>query len=72
MTQALRNAFAQAAQLPDADQDQFAEWLLAELESERRWTDLFAASPDLLSRLAAEAIKEDERRETLPLAPDER
>lgn len=43
--------------------------LLAELESERRWNDLFARSEGLLSELAAEAIREDEAGLTEPLDP---
>ena len=33
---------------------------LAELESERRWDDLFARSRDMLLEMAAEAVREDE------------
>ena len=43
---------------------------LAELESERRWDDLFARSADLLSELAGEAVREDEAGLTLALDPD--
>ena len=45
-------------------------WLLAELESERRWDELFARSGDVLDEMAADAIREDEAGLTKPLDPD--
>ena len=58
MNQLLQEAFDRAAELPRAEQDRLARFLLAELESERRWADLFASpeSEDLLERLADEAL----------------
>lgn len=38
-----------------------------EVESERRWDDLFAKSRDMLLEMAAEAIREDEAGLTEPL-----
>ena len=65
----LERAVAEASKLPESEQDAFGAWILAELESEHRWDKLFAQSPDLLSALAAEAIREDEAGETEPLDP---
>jgi hypothetical protein len=70
MTKLLERAVAEASKLPEAEQDAFGAWMLAELESERRWDELFAQSPDLLSALAAEAIREDEAGETEVLDPE--
>ena len=58
MNQLLQRAFNKAAELPQAEQDRFARFLLAELESERQWAELFARpeSEDLLQRLANEAL----------------
>jgi hypothetical protein len=70
MTKLLERAVAEAAKLPEAEQDAFGAWMLVELESERRWDELFARSPDLLSALATEAILEDEAGETEPLDPE--
>ena len=67
----LERAVAEASKLPEPEQDAFGAWMLAELESERRWDELFAESPDLLSALAAEAIREDEAGETEPLDPEQ-
>ena len=60
MNQLLQKAFNKAAELPQAEQDKFARFLLAELESERQWAELFARpeSEDLLQRLADEALLE--------------
>lgn len=58
MTQLLEQAFAAAAKLPDQEQDAVAALLLAELESDRRWSAAFAASQDQLSALADEALRE--------------
>lgn len=73
MTQLLEKAFEQAAQLPSAEQDEFARLMMAELESERRWADLFARpeSEDLLERLADEALAAHRAGHSRPLDPDE-
>ena len=70
MTKLLERAVAEASKLPEAEQDAVGAWILAELESERRWDELFAQSPDLLSALAKEAIVEDEAGETEPFDPE--
>lgn len=67
MTESLQRAFDAASQLPESEQDAIATWLLAELESERRWSDLFAASQDHLASLANEALDEHSRGETREL-----
>ena len=58
MTELLTRAFQAAERLPTQEQDALARWILDELESERRWTEAFAASPDALARLADEALAE--------------
>ena len=60
MNQLLQKAFNKAAELPQEEQAKFARFLLAELESERRWAELFARpeSEDVLKRLADEALME--------------
>ncbi|MCP9882051.1 hypothetical protein KBY65_06105 [Cyanobium sp. Alchichica 3B3-8F6] len=57
MTQALSAAVATAAQLPEEEQDALAAILLEEMESEERWSTLFADSQNLLERMANEAIQ---------------
>lgn len=58
MTQLLEKAFAEAASLPEEDQDSLASWLLAELAAERRWDKAFSESADKLVVLAAAALRE--------------
>jgi hypothetical protein len=66
----LEKVIAEASKLPDEEQDAFAAWALAELESERRWDDLFSRSQDLLSQLADEAHQEYRAGLTEPLDSD--
>jgi hypothetical protein len=70
MGKVLQQALSELTKLPEAEQDAVGAWILAELESERRWDELFARSPDLLSEMAAEAIREDEAGLTEPLDPE--
>ena len=60
MSTLMDQAIAKAKQLPEEDQDAIASIILREIESERRWDELFAnpKSADLLSRLADEALAE--------------
>ena len=67
MTQLLELAFAEASKLPEREQDSFASLLLAELDSERRWSQAFSSSQDQLAKLADEALSEFEAGDTLPL-----
>ncbi|HEY4642510.1 MAG TPA: hypothetical protein VII75_14295 [Thermoanaerobaculia bacterium] len=71
MGELLQRAVAEASKLPEAEQEAVGAWLLAELESERRWDDLFAKSHDMLLEMAADAIREDEAGLTRPLNPDD-
>ena len=67
MTQLLERAFTEASKLPESEQDSFASLLLAELDSERRWSQAFASTQDQLATLGDEALRELEAGETLPL-----
>ena len=70
MGKLLEKAFAEASKLPADEQEAFAAMMLAELESERRWDDLFGRSQDLLARMAEEARQEYRAGLTEPLDPD--
>jgi len=67
----LEEALAEIAKLPEQEQEAVADWILAELEDERRWDEAFARSADQLAALAREAREEHRRGETLPLDPDD-
>ena len=70
MTELLEKAFAEASNMPQEAQDEFARWMLAELESERRWDHAFSDSADKLRDLAAEALEEYRSGNTEELDPD--
>jgi hypothetical protein len=40
VTDLLEKAFSEAAKLPPEEQDALANWLLEEMESERRWRNI--------------------------------
>ena len=46
MTKLLERAFAEAASLPEPEQDALAARILAEIEDERAWDRTFAATTD--------------------------
>ena len=56
MNKLLETAFAEASRLPEEEQEAFAAWMLDELASERRWQTLLERRPDVLERLADEAL----------------
>jgi len=70
MTKLLKKAFEEAARLPDDEQNSIASWLLAELRSEQKWSDAFARSPDKLSKLADEALREHAAGKSQSLDPE--
>ena len=70
MTELLKEAFALAEKLPREEQDAFARWLLEELASEKRWSDLLERSKGQLAELASEAHEENRRGQTEPLDSD--
>ncbi|MDE0185540.1 MAG: hypothetical protein OXP71_08790 [Candidatus Poribacteria bacterium] len=64
MTARLEQAFTEVSKLSPKEQDAIADWLLAELESERRWDKRFADSQDILPKLAGEALAEHRKGQT--------
>ncbi len=67
MTQLLEKALNEVAKLPPSEQDALAAILLEELASEKRWSELFAQSQDLLAKLAEKALAEYRAGTTKPL-----
>ncbi len=70
MKGALQKAFEEVSKLPETEQEVLGQWLLDELESERRWDELFARSSDTLSELAREALAEHRAGRTQGLDPE--
>jgi hypothetical protein len=60
MVTRLQEAFEEVSKLPPDEQERWADWLLEQLESERKWDELFSrpASQTLLEKMAAEALEE--------------
>lgn len=67
MTELLEKAFAEAANLPEHEQDVLARALLEDLAAEEKWDKSFANSHDELAKLADEALAEFEHGKTMPL-----
>ena len=70
MGKLLKKAISEASKLPEIEQEAIGAWLLAEMESERRWDDLFAKTGSAFDRMADQALKDHERGMTTPLDPD--
>ena len=71
MTKMLEKAFAEAAKLPEEEQDALAARLLAEIAAEDEFDRAIENRADELSRLANEALAEHRAGTTKPLDPDE-
>ena len=54
VTRLLEQAFAEAAELPEQEQNSLATIILKELAAERRWEKAFAGSEETLAELADE------------------
>lgn len=70
MTAILQRAFAEAAKLPEREQDLLAARLLAEIAAENAFDEAISASGSRLVELAEEAIREHQAGETQPLDPE--
>ncbi len=70
MTRLLREAFDQAARLPEDAQDALAQQLLDDLASEEAWAGALEDPARKLSSLAKEAEAEYREGKTQPLEPD--
>ena len=70
MSKLLEEACTKLAELPEADQDSIATWLLNELVSEEDWKKLLSESGEDLERLADEALAEHSAGHTKELDPD--
>ena len=78
MSELLNPAMAVIQTLPESEQDAFAQrclrqiasLILAEVEDEERWEDLFSRSEDVLAKLATSAMAEYHAGETQELDPE--
>lgn len=70
MTKLLEQAIAKLKTRPTNEQDSIATLILEEIEDDNRWDESFARSPDLLAKLAAEAMAEHRAGKTQELDPE--
>lgn len=70
MGKLLEKAIAEVHRLPESEQEAIAAWLLAEIESEKKWDELFAKPSAVIERMADEAIREHEAGLTERLDPE--
>jgi hypothetical protein len=70
MTKLAAEAWEKLQELDDVEQDRLARLILDDIESERRWDELFAKSQDMLAEMAAEARAEFEAGNTDELTLD--
>ena len=73
MTELLQRAFDRASELPEEQQDTFARFILAELDSEQHWQELFdrPESDELLAQLADDVVSAHRSGRTKPLDLEE-
>jgi hypothetical protein len=68
MSSLLEKALEKVVALPSDEQDAIASQILASLADEEAWKKRFAEKRDVIRGMAREALKEDAKGETLPLA----
>ncbi len=70
MARTLEQALARVSRLPKKEQEEVGKWLLAELDAEQRWNELFERSRDRLAELGREALHEHRIGRSKPLDPE--
>ncbi|HEY1221618.1 MAG: hypothetical protein ABSE42_14345 [Bryobacteraceae bacterium] len=68
MSSLLDKALEKVVALPPDEQEAIASQILESLADEEAWKKRFAGKRDVIRHMAQEAIEEDARGETLPLA----
>ena len=71
MGKLLQKAISKASKLPENEQEAIGAWLLAEMDSERRWDELFMKPGAALERMAEQARQEHKKGQTTPLDSDQ-
>lgn len=59
MVTKLAEAIARIQELDPESQEMWGAWILEEIDSERKWDELFARSQDLLEEMADQALAEE-------------
>ncbi len=59
MVTKLAEAIARIQELDEESQEMWGAWILDEIQSERKWDELFAKSQDMLEDMADRALAEE-------------
>ncbi|HEX7677719.1 MAG TPA: hypothetical protein VF713_06320 [Thermoanaerobaculia bacterium] len=70
MSNLLDEAYAIAKELSEQEQQAIGAWLLAEIDADRRWEELFAQPSDVIERMGEKALEDHRLGRTLPLDPE--
>ena len=70
MSKLLDQAILEAQKLPESEQEAVGAWLLAELESDRRWDEMFSEPSAVIERMAREALDDHRAGRAAELDPD--
>jgi hypothetical protein len=70
MSNLLDEAYAAAKKLPEEEQEALGALLIAEIEDNRRWDELFAQPSEVIERMADRALEHHRLGLTLPLDPE--
>ena len=70
MTQRLEQVFERSRAVPEAQQDQLANFLLNELEEDERWSASTAQHEQKFRKLVDEVLADDDRGMCEPLDPE--
>jgi len=65
----LEKAILEASKLPDSEQEAIGAWLLEQMQTERRWDELFGRPGNVLELMADRALEEHDHGLTTPLDP---
>ncbi len=72
MGKLLERAIEEAQKLSEEEQEAIGAWLLAEIDSDRKWDELFSRPPsEALERMAAQALEDHRAGRTIPLDPEQ-
>ena len=70
MSNLLDEAYAAAKELPEQEQEAIGAWLLAEIDADRKWDELFSQPSEVIERMADKALEDHRRGRTRPLDPE--
>jgi hypothetical protein len=67
MTKAMQQLLDRVSELPEDEQEKLALRFLEQLDDDTRWDELLGSSPELIDRMADEALREEDEGRTTEL-----